>query len=277
MGPFSVDKKNNRKASDMNSTTINNDKEKPEYGYYVGYAVIITLLILGIAGLIMFISGFFVKHYLNIIFWAMGALILIIFLWPGIGMLFTNRSAYKDERLHFDFLEKFDKAQILDCGCGTGRHAIPLAKQMPEGSLLTGIDIFDAKSISVNSLERVQKNAELEGVSNKTKFMVGSATEIPFDNETFDVVTCMGVMHELGKHKSKAFQEINRVLKLGGLFYFRELKRMSLIPSIGVLAFAGFKGEDYWENKLISNNFEIIDTYKGGNYYEFLAKRPSND
>jgi len=257
----------------MNSVSINNAKEKPRYGYYVGYSVIITLLVIGLFGLALFIVGFSFGYYMNIVFWVVGAIVLLLFLWPGIGMLFTNRSAYKEETLYFDFLSKYSNAQILDCGCGTGRHAIPLAKQMTENSFLTGIDIYDTKSISINSLERVQKNANLEGVSEKTRFMFGSVTEIPFDSGTFDIVTCMGVIHELGKLKSKAFQEIHRVMKTDGLFYFRELKRMSLIPIIGVFAFVGFKGEDYWENTLQGNNFDIIDRYKGGNYYEFLAKR----
>jgi len=260
----------------MNSVNMNNTKERPEYGYYVGYSVIITFLVIGLIGLALLILGFYFGYFLNIVFWVIGAILLLLFLWPGIGMLFTNRNAYREKALHFDFLRKYSNAQVLDCGCGTGRHAIPLAKQMTEGSLLTGIDIYDTKSISINALERVQKNARLEGVSDRTRFVFGSVTEIPFDNETFDIVTCMGVIHELGKLKSKAFQEIYRVLKPSGLFYFRELKRISQIPSIGILAFF-FKSENYWEDELKSNKFEILDRHKGGNYYEFLAKRAAKD
>jgi len=260
----------------MNSVNMNNAKERPEYGYYVGYSVIITFLIIGVIGLALLILGFYFGYFLNIVFWVIGAILLLLFLWPGIGMLFTNRNAYKEETLHFNFLREYGDAQILDCGCGTGRHAIPLAKQMTEGSFLTGIDIYDTKSISINSLERVQKNAVLEGVSERTRFMFGSVTGIPFDNETFDLVTCMGVIHEVGKLKSKAFQEIYRVLKPSGLFYFRELNRISQIPTTGIFAFY-FKSESYWEDELKNNDFEILDRHKGGNYYEFLAKRSAKD
>jgi len=260
----------------MNSTNMNNAKERPNYGYYVGYSVIITFLVIGLIGLVLLVLGFRFGYSLNIVFWVIGAILLLLFLWPGIGMLFTNRNAYREKTLHFDFLREYSNAQILDCGCGTGRHAIPLAKQMTEGSLLTGIDIYDTKSISINSLEHVKKNAELEGVSDRTRFMFGSVTDIPFDNETFDIVTCMGVIHELGKLKSKAFQEIYRVLKPSGLFYFRELNRISQLPTTGIIAFY-FKSEAYWEYELKSNNFEILDTHKGGNYYEFLAKKSTKD
>ncbi len=255
------------------SLTSENNKEKPEYGYYVGYRVITTCFVLGAVGLIFLVSGFFVKYYLDIVFWVAGILLLILFLWPAFGMFYTKRSMYRDEKLRLDFLDKFEEAQILDCGCGSGRHAIPLAKQIHKGSLLTGIDIYDTNSISVNSLERIQTNAMLEGVSDKTRFMVGSITDIPFDNEAFDVVTCMGVMHELGRFKSKAFREIGRVLKPHGLLYFRELKRWSMVPFIGIFALIAFKSKKYWERELKNNGFEIVQKGKSGNYYEFLARR----
>ena len=260
----------------MNSVSMNNAKERPEYGYYVGYSVIITFLVIGLIGLTLLILGFYFGYFLNIVFWVIGAILLLLFLWPAIGMLFTNRNTYTEKTLHFDFLREYNNAQVLDCGCGTGRHAIPLAKQMAEGSFLTGMDIYDTKSISINSLERVQQNARLEGVSDRTRFVFGSVAEIPFDNATFDIVTCMGVIHELGKLKSKAFQEIYRVLKPSGLFYFRELKRTSQIPTTGVIALF-FESGAYWEDQLRSNNFEILDRHKGGMYYEFLAKKSARD
>lgn len=260
----------------MNSQGENNVEEKPEYGLYVGYSVIAFFILVGLGGIILFVFGFFVDYYLNRLLWSIGILLLIVFLWPGIGFLFiANRSMYKQETLNISFLQDFHEAQILDCGCGTGRHAIPLAKQMTKSSFLTGIDIYDEKSISINSLERVQKNAEIEGVADRTKFMAGSVTDIPFDNETFDIVTCMGVIHELRNEneRTKAFQEIYRVLKSDGAFYFRELKRISLFLGMGIFALLAFKSEAYWENELIKNKFKIIDRFKERNYHEFLAKK----
>ena len=79
----------------MSPVDIADTREKPEYGLYVCYPVVITLLVLGIVGLILFIFGFNVASYLNIIFWAIGALLIVTCLWPGIGMLSTNRSMQK--------------------------------------------------------------------------------------------------------------------------------------------------------------------------------------
>ncbi len=247
--------------------------ERPQYGLYVGYSVIAGVLLLGLVGVALVVAGFFVGYPVNVVFWVVGGILAVVFLWPGFGMLSTNRDLQREESLHFDFLRRFDNAQILDCGCGTGRHAIPLAKQMPQDGFLTGIDIFDSSSISLNALERVERNAEIEGVSERTRFMVGSVADIPFDDAAFDVVTCMGVMHELRGLKAKAFQEIRRVLRPNGLFYLRELKKSSLVPTAGVFALFAFHGEGFWEKQLTGGGFEIVDRCSGGNYYEFLAKK----
>ena len=250
--------------------------EKPEYGIYVGYSVIIAFVLVGLIGLALFISGFLVKSHLKIALWAIGAILSILFLWPGIGMSFTNMLASRQEKIHFDFVKQFHKVQILDCGCGTGRHAIPLAKQMTDGSSLTGIDIYDTKSISVNSVERVQRNAEIEGVADRTKFIVGSVTDIPFRSDMFDIVTCMGVVHELrsGKRRAKAFEEIYRVLRSSGIFYMRELNRLSNMLTMGILALLALRSSSYWRKELEKHNFHIYDTYREANSTTvFLARK----
>jgi len=79
----------------------------------------------------------------------------------GYEELFTNYArTYDPESFttgtlgEVDFLEKefgFDKSKnILDIGCGTGRHAMELAKR---GYRVTGIDL------SENQLERARQKA----------------------------------------------------------------------------------------------------------------------
>jgi ubiquinone/menaquinone biosynthesis C-methylase UbiE len=253
----------------------NNIKEKPNYGIYVGYSIIISFLVLGVIGLLLFILGFYVSFYFNIIMWIIGVILVILFFWPRIGMSLTNLAAHKQDKINFDFVKKFKKVQILDCGCGTGRHAIPLAKHIDKGSFLTGIDIFDPKSISGNSLKRVQKNAEIEGVSDKTKFTPGSVTDIPFGNESFDIVTCMGVIHHLSKEEDrvKAFEEIGRVLKPNGVFYFRELNRFANMPFMGIWGLFSLKNSYYWKKEIEKHNFHIEKMYKEKNTTIFLVKK----
>ncbi|MFC1485630.1 class I SAM-dependent methyltransferase [Candidatus Latescibacterota bacterium] len=242
--------------------SMNSVEERPEYGFYAGYPFITTCLLIGSGGLILFIFGFFTHYFLNVVFWITGAFLIIVFFLSGIALLCSSIIADKEKGLNFDFVKEFNSAQILDCGCGTGRHAIPLAKQMSQDSFLTGIDIFDRRKLSHNALERVQKNAQLEGVSERTRFMTGSVTDIPFDDETFDVVTCMAVLHTLKGNHSKALTEIHRVLKPDGVFYMYELNKYAHMVTTGLFALLFFKKSFYWKDELEKHDFSVMSTSK---------------
>jgi ubiquinone/menaquinone biosynthesis C-methylase UbiE len=79
-----------------------------------------------------------------------------------------------------DFIEseiKRDKScRILDVGCGTGRHAIELAKR---GYSVTGVDL------SENMLNRAREKAIDTGV--QLDFEKADARNLPFEDE-FDLV-----------------------------------------------------------------------------------------
>jgi len=250
------------------------NKERPNYGVYIPYSFIIFSGLIGGTGLFLIIIGFFFEYIINILLWIIGTLLSIIFLWPSIGLLITNIHTNRQELIRHEFLNGFEAPQILDCGCGTGRHSIQIAKQMPKGSFLTGIDVYDPRVLTGNSLERVQKNAKLEGVAEKTKFLIGSVIDIPFDNELFDIVICMTVLHELRdkKDRKRVFQEIYRVIKPNGIFFMTEINKKASILSSGLTAFA-FRTKGYWENQLKINGFKLIKTSNRGKIIEFIAKK----
>jgi ubiquinone/menaquinone biosynthesis C-methylase UbiE len=250
--------------------------EKTAYGSYIGFSMIATFFVLGVLGVVSIILGFLVGLFLSIFFWTIGAILTVVFLWPALALSSTNVAKQDLPRpllSSCDFSE-YEKPAILDCGCGAGRRAIPLAKRMPKGAFLTGIDIYSKGSISVNSLERVQKNAMLEGVADRTKFMVGSVTEIPFEDENFDVVTCVGVLHEIRtvQDREKALKEIHRVLKPKGSFYLGELDRVTMIPYMGLMALMT-KDRAYWEQHMKQNGFKIMKSNVGRGVIELLARR----
>ena len=101
-----------------------------------------------------------------------------------------------------------------------------MAKNLKNGGHIHGIDIFD-RSLSHNALETVRMNAKLENVDDKTTFQHGSATDIPFEDNFFDVVNISYVLHEI-RDKPQVLREIIRVLKLGGNLYLTELQRASI-------------------------------------------------
>jgi SAM-dependent methyltransferase len=93
--------------------------------------------------------------------------------------------------------------RVLEIGCGTGCDLLQFAKH---GAHASGIDITP-EHIRL-ARERVGGQAE---VCN------GSATTIPFPDNSFDYVYSHGVLHHLDEPK-RAVDEIFRVLRPGGRF-----------------------------------------------------------
>ena len=121
-----------------------------------------------------------------------------------------------------DFIESeidFDRTRkILDVGCGTGRHAIELAKR---GYRVTGIDL------SENQLRKAKEKAEIEGV--EVTFLQRDARDFAFE-EPFDLVImiCEGAfsLMETDEMNFRILQNAGRSLKQGGKFVFTTLSAL---------------------------------------------------
>lgn len=100
--------------------------------------------------------------------------------------------------------------KVLDIGCGAGVDTI-IAGMMagPEGNVL-GIDMVP------EMLERANKNLREVSMDN-ISFQQASAEQLPFPDESFDVIISNGVFN-LVPDKRKALSEAFRVLKSQGRF-----------------------------------------------------------
>ncbi len=115
-----------------------------------------------------------------------------------------------------DFIEQeinFDKTKtILDIGCGTGRHAIELAKR---GYTVTGVDLSDAQ------LKRANQKASEAGV--KVNFLKRDARKLDYEN-LFDVVImiCEGAfsLMETDEMNFQILENAKNSLKDNGKFIF---------------------------------------------------------
>lgn len=97
---------------------------------------------------------------------------------------------------------------VLDMGCGTGALTIKLAKSCPEADVV-GIDI-DPEVLEIARRKFRDETLDID-------FKEGSASELPFDDDHFDVVTSSLVFHHLTPSvKRQVFAEIHRKLKPGG-------------------------------------------------------------
>ena len=107
---------------------------------------------------------------------------------------------------------------VLDVGCGLGGTARFLAEQY--SCSVAGIDLTE-EYISVG-----KRLTELVDLSNRVEFLQGSALEIPYEDEWFDVVWTEHVQMNIAD-KNRFYSEIARVLKPGGPLLFHDIFRGS--------------------------------------------------
>ena len=105
-------------------------------------------------------------------------------------------------------------AKLLDVGCGIGGPSRMLSDEY--GCEVTGIDL------SEEFVRTATKLSDLLGFSGSTKFVCGDATEMPFDDETFDVVWTQHVQMNISD-KMKFYAEIHRVLNNEGIFLYYDI------------------------------------------------------
>lgn len=97
---------------------------------------------------------------------------------------------------------------ILDLGCGTGRHSIYLAQK---GFVIYSLDI---SKTGIDILKKKAKSLDLTNI----KFKVHDMKKIPCPNNFFDAVICIFTLgHGVLKDNEKTINEIYRVLKPKGI------------------------------------------------------------
>ena len=82
-----------------------------------------------------------------------------------------------------------------------------------------------------------------EGSSTNIHVVEGSTLELPFLNDSFDVVFCLGVLHEI-RLLDRVIREIARVLRLGGRVVIADFQRFSRFKS-SLYRTQRLRGESY--------------------------------
>ncbi|NJM72849.1 MAG: methyltransferase domain-containing protein [Scytonema sp. RU_4_4] len=133
---------------------------------------------------------------------------------PGYSQNAINFMARRSAQSHAAFLLPHLRPglRLLDCGCGPGSMTCDLAREVAPGSVV-GLDR------ELSQVERARSYAANQGLDN-VAFVQGGIYEIPFPDESFDVVFA----HALFEHLSAsdiALAEIRRVLVPSGLVALR--------------------------------------------------------
>ena len=135
--------------------------------------------------------------------------------------------------------------KLLDFGCGTG----VLQEQFEER--------FNIKSFGIDTSEKAIDYCKKRGL---TKVKIFNGKKIPFQNNSFDLVTAIDVLEHI-KNDSGSLKEINRVLKKSGLAILLVPAHPKLWSTrdINLQHFRRYsKGE--LENKCLKAGFKLITT-----------------
>ena len=143
---------------------------------------------------------------------------------------------------------------VLELGCGPGRYVAMLSAF---GYQVTAADPFNFPSW--DTIKKVYK----------PKFDVGvKAESLPYEDSSFDNVACLGTVLYL-QNPNKAFEEIRRVIRLGGVLIIRTVNKTNLYTVCTGKKMDPASNNLYTMKELISlvesSGFKVVDSF----YYEF--------
>lgn len=194
---------------------------KPDYGIDAP-PVIRNLLLVGIASIVAGIV-------LRFIFAPTQSLLAVILLIWGllagtsmVGTTFLMIWSSKVGKLQLreklvDSLALHGTETIVDVGCGRGLLLIAAARRLTTGKAI-GIDLWQNADLSGNNPEATLANAQAEGVANFVEVKTGDMRQLPFEDNTIDIVVSSLAIHNISSKegRAQAIREIVRVLKPNG-------------------------------------------------------------
>jgi ubiquinone/menaquinone biosynthesis C-methylase UbiE len=143
--------------------------------------------------------------------------------------------------------------QVLDVGCGTGTLAMEAARRVGRTGRVAGVDP-GTQQIARARAKAARRNAP-------TDFQVGVIEQLPFPDQTFDVVFSTLMMHHLPTPlKRQGLAEIARVLKAGGRLVIADFKHKQERAGLAASFHAGGSRIQDLEALLKETSFDQLAT-----------------
>lgn len=164
--------------------------------------------------------------------------------------------------------EKVKPTSILEIACGTGRFSTFVRDHFPTAQMtLTDLSPYYLEKARENDIywedfrgEAAwrEEYSDIDSAApnlQKTNFVQANAERLPFDDDTFDAVTCVYLFHELPPEaRANAAKEMARVVKPGGIVVLTDSlqlgDRPALDSSIGNFSYLN---EPYYESYIHTN------------------------
>lgn len=118
-----------------------------------------------------------------------------------------------NKEYRFKILGPVEGKTLLDVGCGDGQNSVMLARM---GAKVTGIDV------SPRAIEVAHRRAEVNGVSDRVRFVCAPVEKADLPEGCFDIVWGEGILHHVLDDLELVLSHLARCAKREGLLIFSE-------------------------------------------------------
>ena len=171
--------------------------------------------------------------------------------------MFLNPKEVVQELSSNFYIKKGDK--VVEFGCGTGYFTVLLAKVVEPG-VVYAIDILE------DAINEAKELCEILDINNVV-FYNGNVKNLPYENESFDVVFVSQVLFQNEEYE-KILDEGIRILKEGGyLIILEPNKKLPFIHGIpvsldAIRAYFQIKNKKIDYQRLIGDNYYLVVVVK---------------
>ncbi len=110
--------------------------------------------------------------------------------------------------------EGYEELTVLDLGCGVGRNCLAIAERFKD--IPCTIECVDILELAI---EKLQENAQAQGVAESIKGIVAPIEEYPLEEEKYDLVLAVSALEHIDTRDSfeKKLKEIRHGMRKGGV------------------------------------------------------------
>jgi len=133
--------------------------------------------------------------------------------------IYTKRGEVQHEpvecvRQAMEYLKSYNPLRIADVGCGTGRHGLYIAQQIPWVEIYG----FDNSPKALAIFEKHSKELSLNG---RINLQTGDFDEsMPIPDQVESIVATLSIHHGNGHQLTERFKKLQNHLTPGGIFVF---------------------------------------------------------
>ena len=175
---------------------------------------------------------------------------------------------------HFDLADLQEGDDVLDLGSGSGMDVFVGALHVGDAGSVTGLDMTNEQ---LAKARRLRDEAGRENVS----FERGYIEDLPFADETFDVVVSNGVIN-LSARKDHVFAEVSRVLRPEGRLAVSDIITESRMPDstksnadLWAACIGGAEQVNDYTDMIETPGFGVVEVRENPQY-EFISDQAAN-